>query len=558
MSHLTLAGDGAVAGRSDWEREAAAVLRKSGRLTADDPDSAAWAKLARTTLDGFAIPPLGTASDLDDLVTVGRPTRTGTWDVRALVTGPDAATANREALEDLEGGATSIWLKVDASLGADLSPVLERVLLDLAPVVLDSDAAQLGTAQAFLSYVGDIDLPKGTNLGASPFSDDLVPVAKLALERGVRGVVVNAINAHNMGASDVQELGASIAEGAMILRKLTAAGFSVDEAAGVIEFRYAATVEQFPTIAKLRAARRLWARVLELSGATDTTQAQHAVTSRPMLSKYDPYVNLLRTTVAGFAAGVGGADAVSVLPFDIAVGRPTEDSRRLARNISHLLVDEAHVAVVTDPAGGAYAVEKLTDDLAIAAWDELGRLETDGFGPWVERVGQTVAARDKLVATRRKPITGLTEFPNLGESLPVRDGQPDEVRRYGAAFEAMRDAPAASHVFLATLGSVAQHTARATFASNLLAAGGVAVDEAGPTNGVDDLLAAYNGQRVVVLAGTDAAYDAWGADAAAGLRAAGAPYIVVAGKPADYADDNAAAGGDALAFLTRVREELAK
>lgn len=556
MSHLTLAGDGAPAERSDWEREAAAVLRKMGRLGADDSDGLAWSKLARPTLDGFPVPPLSTAADLADLSTAGRPTRAGAWDIRALVTGPDAARANAEGLADLEGGATSLWLQVQGE--TDLAAILDRVHLDLAPVVLEAPEATLATAQAFLAYAGDAVLPADTNLGASPFSDDIVEVARLALARGIRGVVINAINAHNMGASDAQELGASIYEGALVLRKLTAAGLSVDEAASVIEFRYAATVEQFPTIAKLRAARRLWARVLELSGASNTIQYQHAVTSRPMLSKYDPYVNLLRTTVAAFAAGVGGADSVTVLPFDIANGRPDETGRRLARNLSHLLVDESHLAVVTDPAGGAYGVEKLTDDVAVAAWEELGKLETDGFGPWVERVQATAAAREKLVATRKKPITGLSEFPNLGETLPAREPLADDVRRYGAAFEELRDTPPAAKVFLATLGTVAQHTARATFAANLLAAGGVAVDEAGATTGPDDLVAAYQGQRVVLIAGTDAAYQEWGQAAADALRAAGASYVVIAGKPAEYADDNAAMGADALAFLNRIREELAK
>ena len=109
------------------------------------------------------------------------------------------------------------------------------------------------------------------------------------------------------------ELGYSLAAGAAYLRALVGAGFSVDEAAGQIDFRYAATDEQFVTIAKLRAARRLWSRVLELSGATPSGQRQHAVTSRPMYSAFDPYVNMLRATVAAFAAGVGGAQAVTVL-----------------------------------------------------------------------------------------------------------------------------------------------------------------------------------------------------------------------------------------------------
>ena len=372
------------------------------------------------------------------------------------------------------------------------------------------------------------------------------------------GFVVDATAVHDRGASDAQELGWAMATAAGYLRTLTGGGLSVADAAALVEFRLAATDEQFPTIAKLRAARRLWARVQELSDSEPVPMRLHAVTSRPMMSARDPWVNMLRTTVAAFAAGVGGADAVTVLPFDSPLGRPDAFGRRIARNTSSLLISESHLARVADPAGGAYAVERLTDDLAVAAWEELGRVESDGAEAFDERVAATAAERDQQVATRTRPLTGVSEFPNLAETLPERapyDGWRD-VRPYGAAFEALRaDAPEA-HVFLATLGPVAQHTARASFATNLLAAGGVAVDVAGATDGPDDLVAAYDGQPVVCLAGADAAYDEWGEAAAAALREAGASSVVVAGKPRDWADDDAAVGVDALAFLTRIREAL--
>jgi methylmalonyl-CoA mutase len=227
------------------------------------------------------------------------------------------------------------------------------------------------------------------------------------------------------------------------------------------------------------------------------------------------------------------------------------------------------VAAVTDPAGGAFAVEKLTDDLAAAGWAELQRIEASGGvlaalgdGSLRARIDDVVTRRDREVATRRRPITGLSEFPQLGEELPVRSGPPDGVRRYGAAFEALREAPATAPVFLATLGSVAAHTARAMFATNLLAAGGVGVQVAGPSEGVADVLAAYAGEPVVCLAGPDGAYAAWGAELVAALRGAGARWIILAGKPgeatipAGVVDDHCAFGEDAVAFLTRTREHL--
>ncbi len=537
--------------RAAWEAAAAAVLRKAGRLGDDDPDDLVWRTLARTTLDGLSVTPLGTPDLLDELATAGRPTRVGGWDVRTR-------PADREqALADLDTGATSLW--VDAA--ADLPQMLDGVLLDLAPVVLDGTTPD--TARAFLDLLTYVDPADGTNLGADASGEHVVEIAGLARDAGVLAAVVDGTVVHDRGASDVQELGHVLATAASYLRTLTGAGFTVEEAAGLLEFRLAATDEQFPTIAKFRAARRLWARMLELSGATGSTDGTvqmrlHAVTSRPMMSKYDPWVNMLRTTVAAFGAGIGGADAVTVVPFDSPLGEPDAFGRRIARNTSPLLLSESHLGRVADPAGGSYAVEKLTDDLALAAWEELGRIESEGAEAFERRVAETVAARDAAVAHRRRPLTGLTEFPHLAESLPERTGAGDDVRRWGAAFEELRDQPATSPVFLATMGSVSAHNARAGFAANLLAAGGVSVTVAGPTDGVESVLATYDDQPVVCLAGPDAAYAEWGADLVAALRDAGARHVVVAGQGDSLGeDDRCYAGMDALDFLRRTREVLA-
>jgi len=571
--------------RADWEAAAAAVLRKAGRLTDEDPDEAVWAKLARPTLDGIAVTPLGLPAedgDHEGHEDTVRPQRLGAWDIRSLISNPDARAANSEALADLEGGATSLWLHAEEA--TDLKGALAGVMLDLAPVVLDAPTTALAVGKTFLDVAAGAPLHPATNLGADPLGamlrglaiapdegeDELQQLAALAQRAGVRAVVVDGTAAHDLGASDAQELGWSIAVGVAYLRMLTDHGFSVDEAAGLVEFRYAATDEQFPTIAKLRAARRLWASVLEHSGGSGPMRI-HAVTSRPMLSKYDPYVNMLRGTVAAFAAGVGGADAVTVLPFDAANGRPADFGRRIARNVSHLLIDESHVAEVSDPAGGSYAVEQLTAALAVQGWEQFQSIEAEwergeGFDGFRARIEAVVAAREKQIAQRKRPITGLSEFPNLAETLPEREPDPlaDAVRRYGASFEALRDAPVEAKVFLATLGPVAQHTARATFATNLFAAGGIGVHVAGATATPDDLVAAYRAADsggVVCLAGSDAAYAQWGQAAAAALRAAGARHVIVAGQPdalgdGRSADDSCAMGVDALAFLTDTRRVL--
>jgi methylmalonyl-CoA mutase len=541
---LALALEGPAATREDWEKAAAAVLRKAGRLTAEDPDQAVWTALTRTTLDGVDISPLGTPATTAEVTANARPVAPGGRDVRVELAGADAGRLNAEALADLEGGATSLWLH--AGPDTDLAAVLDGVLLDLAPVVLDPTGAPVELAGRLLAHLGDTVPAPGTNLGApaEATDDDLVAVARLALDAGVLGVVVDGSRIHDRGASEAQELGGSMAAAVRVLRVLEGAGIDAGQAAGLVEFRYAATDEQFLTIAKLRAARLLWTRVLDLSDTAAVPQRQHALTSRPMMSRYDPWVNMLRTTVAAFSATVGGSDAVTVQPFDRPLGRPDAFGRRVARNQMALLLQESHVGTVTDPAGGAWALERLTHDLAEAGWAFLREL--DGGASLDHAVAATVRARDREVATRRRPITGLTEFPHLTETLPAREGEPDDVRRYGAAFEALRDEPSTTPVFLATLGPIAAHTARATFATNLFAAGGIRVETA-----------SYDGQPVVCLAGTDAAYDESGAETASALRQKGALRVIVAGRPRAWADDSCAVGVDALAFLQRTREALA-
>jgi len=587
---LRLVGDGDTYDVAAWEAATAAVLRKARRLGDDAPDSDVWAALTRTTLDGIDVAPIGQPSDLEGLATSGRPSRAGAWDVRTVLVGDDAAAVNEAALVDLDNGATSLHLDVER--GTDLAIALRGVLLDLAPVTLERPAEEQSLELARLLEEVAGDPHPGTNLSADPatammfgegyadgartVADSFVDTVRRAQALGVLGAVVDGTALHDRGASDAQELGWTMAVGVHYLRLLTGAGLGVDEAAGLIEFRYAATDEQFPTIAKLRAARRLWARVLEVSGAGDVPQRQHAATSRAMMTKHDPWVNMLRGTVAAFAAGVGGADAVTVVPFDARLGRPDALGRRIARNTSSLLIEESHVAEVTDPAGGSYAVERLTDDLAVAGWAELGRIESDGgFGEQAaagvkERVAAVRVERDAGIADRSRPLTGVSEFPHLAEVVPEREPWTGHgVQPYAAPYEQMRATPPDETVFLATMGTIAAHTARATFVTNLLAAGGVAVEAAGATAGVEEVTAVYSGQRVVCLAGTDAAYAEWGADLVAALRAAGASYVVLAGKPGertglrhggadDAVDDWAAVGVDALGFLGRIREELSR
>lgn len=586
---------------TQWGRAAAAVLRRGGRLAEGDPDSAVRDRLTRRTLDGIPVTPLGTPATVADLGDPGMPgappflrgTGTGRtdlgWDIRVPLADPDVARSAEHAVADLENGATSVWVRLGpgAIPVAALGDVLAGVYLDLAPVVLDCPTDPVAAARALvdLADARGVALSPGSNLGADVLAptwtdhdvsdpgvtllEALVLVADLAAHAGpgVRAAVVDGSVVHDAGGSDVTELAYLLAAGTACLRALVDAGRSPDEAAALLEFRLAATDEQFPTIAKLRAARLVWSRVCEVSGVAPAAggMVQHAVTSAPMTTRFDPWVNLLRGTVAAFAAGVGGATSVTVLPFDHALGRPDAFSRRLARNTSSLLIQEAHTAVVTDPAGGSYAVERLTADLAAAAWALFQRTEAAGGllggGRVVLRdaVDAVAAKREGLVATRRLPVTGVSEFPHLHEVLPTREPWPDDaerVRSYGHAFEELRADPARQPVFLATMGTVAQHTARAGFAANLLAAGGVDTVTAGPTSGVDDVLAGYDDEAVACLCGPDPLYGEWGESLATALRDRGVGRVVVAGPDLSWADDHVALGDDALAFIRRTREPL--
>ena len=594
-AELSLAEGSAEHTLADWERATAAVLRKSGRLGDDASDSDVWGLLTKQTLDGIDVTPLGTLALTPDLPDVGLPGQSpytrgssavrefGAWDIRAQFVDPDPKVTAGHLLTDLENGVNSLWLSVgptSINVG-DLPELLAKVFIDLAPVILDAPTDPVGAAKALAAIfeARSLEPAPGTNLGANPIAarvDEattkhvVTEVAAIATKLGARALVVDGTDVHDLGASDVQELAYSLAVGASYLRLLVDAGYGVDDAAGLIEFRYAATDEQFPTIAKFRAARRLWNRVAELSGvaAQSRAQVQHGVTSRPMMTTYGSYINMLRTTVAAFAAGVGGAVSVTVLPFDVALGLPENFSRRIARNTSSLLILESHVAQVMDPVGGAYAIEKLTDDLARAAWAAFGAIEDTGGiaavladGSLDAEIAETVKKRTGEIGKRTRQITGVNEFPDLAQALPERRPYPDGatvVARYGAHFEALRDEPAPRPVFLATMGAIAAHTARASFVTNLFATAGIGTIIAGATAGVEDVIKAYDGSPVVCLAGTEAAYNEWGADLIAALREAGAAWILLAGKPTDdlFVDDSAAAGVDALAFLHRTREHL--
>ena len=525
----------------EWQKLVLGVLRKSGAATEDTTPAQAVELLTTTGYDGVPLKPLYTAADSDAHPRIMGRTANG-WDIRQRHADPDPRATAEAARADLENGVTSLWLVLGAGgVPVDgLAAALDGVHLDLAGVTLDAGAAAAEAAEAFLALSG---AGASGNLGFDPLAGagDAESAASFVRRApDMRAMVVDATRYHDAGGSDAEELACSLATGVAYLRGLTDAGLSVDEALAQVEFRYAATADQFATIAKLRAARLLWARVAQACGSDRATQAQHAVTSAAMMAGRDPWVNMLRTTLACFAAGVGGADAVTVLPFDHRLGLPDGFARRIARNTHSLLIDESSVARVADPAGGSWYVERRTTDLARAAWAWFTEIEGAGgmaaalsSGLVAERLRSTWDARAANLAHRRDPLTGVSEFPFLDEKLPRRrPAAQRDMHYYSEAFERLRDrADALSQrptVYLATLGPPAAHTARVGFATNLFAAGGVAVTT-GPVDGF-----AASGLSTACLCGSDRSYAEEASGAALTLASGGARQVWLAGKPGEF------------------------
>ena len=441
---------------------------------------------------------------------------------------PDPAAANDEALHDLAGGTTGLALVFEGAVGAygfglaaseqTIGRALDGVHLD-AGITLDLDlgprawdAARLlarlldrrGTAPAATNIRLGFDPIGAATLGGgspSPWSS-LGPRFSLAIselrDRGFRGPFAAADGRiiHNAGGSEAQELAYVLAVAIAYLRALEAGATTLHAARDMIYFRLAADTDQLLTVAKLRALRKLWARIEEACGLTPAAACIAADTAWRMMAKRDPYVNMVRSTIAVAAAGIGGADAVTVLPFTIALGLPDRFARRIARNTQLVLLEEANLARVADPAAGAGGIEDLTSRLCRAAWTQFQEIEQAG-GAWraleqgliQRKVAAVRAQREAALARRKDSLTGTSNFPDLEETaVTVLDVPRTSVERHPTAvtfdalprirlaepFERLRDASdltlarsgARPRVFLADLGAISDFTARATFARN--------------------------------------------------------------------------------------------
>jgi methylmalonyl-CoA mutase len=395
---------------------------------------------------------------------------------------------------------------------------------------------------------------------------------------------------HGAGGSEAQELAFVLATGVAYLRALESAGVALEEAQDMIYARLAADADQFLTLAKFRALRLLWARIEQACGLAPKPIFIAAETAWRMLTQRDPYVNMLRATMATFSAGLGGANAITVLPHTLALGLPDPFARRVARNTQLVLLEESNLAKVSDPAAGSGGIETLTRQLCNTAWSLFQDIEKAGRvfasltqGLIQRKVAATRTARQTDIAKRKMVLTGASEFPNLHEAhVAVLDASPAAFvpsdasvikfdalapMRLAEPFERLRDRSdevlkahgARPRVFLANLGTAADFTARATFAKSFFETGGIeAVDTPGFTDPAS-LADAFrsSGAAVACLCSSDKIYTAQAIDAAQALQGAGVKHIYSAGRPGEQeaalreagVGDFIFAGGDALAML---------
>jgi len=611
---LRLAADFPQATRDEWRKLVDGVLK-----------GAPFEKLTGKTYDGLKIEPIY-AREKGASPIIGR-AAAAPWRIMQRIDHPDPATANAIALRDLENGATGLEIEFQGGPGArgfgiadatagTMKRLLDGVILDagisisIHPVLGRGNA---GETLADLIEASRVD-PAKVDLrfnyqalstmavrgsAAADWREMEKPFAKVVSglkSRGFKGPFVLACGrpVHDAGGSEAQELAFALALAVGYLRMLEAGGMALKDAHTAISFRLVADADQFLTMAKFRALRQLWARVEQASGLTPKPAFVAAETAWRILTQRDAYVNMLRATMATFAAGLGGANAITVLPHTLALGLTDTFARRVARNTQLVLLEESNVAKVSDPAAGSGGIESLTRALCEAAWSLFQEIESAGGafpalrqGLIQSRIATTRKAREASVSRRRDVLTGASEFPNLQEAqVAVEDVEPiapaplnEPIKfepltalRLAAPFERLRDrsdhilkaSGKRPRVFLANLGTAADFTARASFARSCFETGGIeAVDSAGFSDAAA-LAAAWkaSGTALVCLCSSDKVYGQHAVEAAKTLTVAGARHIYLAGRPGEQEPalresgvaDFIFAGGDAVPLLQKAYE----
>ncbi len=599
---LSFAADFPAATPAEWRELVGRVLR-----------GAPFEKLVSTTYDGLRIEPLYDRAAAAAAVPGRRPG--AAWTIVQRIDHPDPAAANAQAVEDLDNGATGLSLvfagaRSDNDFGLDPSPAaLARVLDSVPPdagVVLELDLPSRSDRQVVRGVVelitsrgltpSSVRLRAGLNPIVTIGSWDAVAADFAAFVVNIAGagfstalVVADGRFIHDAGGSEAQELAYALSCAVAYLRALEAAGITLTAARDLIYFKLAADMDQFLTTAKFRAVRKLWARIEDSCGLEPKPALVTAETAWRMMTRRDAYTNMLRATIAVAAAGLGGADSITVLPHTAPLGLPDAFARRIARNTQLLLLEESNLARVADPAAGSGALEALTGELCGAAWTLFQDIERVGgagapaaYSLIQERVGSVRSKRQDAVARRKDLLTGTNEFAEISEATPYvltaaatpdfSDASVMARTRLAEPFEALRHASdrtltesgARPKIFLANLGTQAEFTARATFAKNFFEAGGIEAVSRDGFTGIEEMVAALKASHapLACLCSSDGVY-AREAVAAARALAPHVKHLYLAGQPAETEALQQAgvqsfvyAGVDALATLLRAYDIL--
>jgi methylmalonyl-CoA mutase len=522
-------------------------------------------KLIWHTPDGYHLKPYYRTEDLKDSDPFIYPSKTenNTWLIRQDLLVVDVQTANRDALDIIEKGVSSIGFdltSLDRIREADLKALLNEVPLQKTPVnfiLRESYCDVLDYLHRHVIHAG-IDPqtirgsitfdPLGTLASTGNFSRDMITDFSEQTEclefvkenlSGFRIIHVGGNLFHDAGASVTQVLAFTLAQGNEYLAQLSELGTQPGEILPYMQFQFSAGPSYFMEIAKLRAARLLWSKIVEAwpaEAAQNETMFIHTNTSAWNQTVYDPYVNMLRGTTEAMSAVIGGADSLTVRAYDAAFRLTDNFSNRVARNTQVVLKEEAYLDKVIDPAAGSYYIEKLTATLSEGAWELFRQVEEKGGfhkslmdGFIQNAVRESAESRTKNLATRRNIMVGINQYPNFQEDMsteveeipvPVKRLpedqciiEPLELFRVSRDFENMR-LKTEKHtgkkplVFMLTIGNLAMRRARAMFASNFFACAGFQViDNTGfesPERGARKAIDA--GADIVVLCSADEEY----------------------------------------------------
>ncbi len=547
-------------------------------------------KLVWRTNEGFNVQPMYRAEDIEDLKTTDtlpgefpyvRGTRDNNdWLTRQEILESDPVKANEVALDVLTKGVNSLGFKVSEPSVATVETLLKGV--DLAKVEINFTCCPgkaLALAEALVEYIkknnaaesfrGSIDynplrpaFRHGKNIPADAVETAVKLIAAVKDVPALRVLAVDSVILNSAGAYIFQELGYALAWGAEWMTKLTDAGLKPEEVACRIKFNMGVSSNYFMELAKFRAARMLWAQIVEQYKPECKCACKmvcHASTSLFNQSIYDAHVNLLRSQTEAMSAALAGVDSITVVPFDTPYKTPDAFSERIARNQQFLLKEESHLDKVVDPAGGSYYVETLTVSIAKEAWKLFIDVEDKGgFFALVDNgevqaaVNESNKKRHADMARRKEILLGTNQFPNFNEmaldKIEKTEGCGCGCAEGGDAAKALNSSRQASDfetlrlatekasnrpkVFMLTIGNLAMRLARAQFSSNFFGCAGYEIIDNIGFNTVEEGVnaAMEKGADIVVLCSSDDEYAAFAPEANTLID--GRAEFVVAGAPA--------------------------